>query len=120
MKARSIFYRSPFLYIMGLKWIHKSNFNQRYQFMSSLVKKGDKVLEPGCGPGIIADFLPEGSFYRGFDANPDFVRYANKKHPDVSIGNVLDFDLRKRSSLFVSPVKNRAKHRNSLLKAGRD
>ncbi len=87
-----MFYKFPLLYIWGLKWIHRSNFVKRYQYISSVVKKGDLVLEPGCGPSILADFLPPGSSYKGFDTNQDFVNYARKKHPGVSSGDVLDFN----------------------------
>ena len=83
MSKKSIFYKHPQLYIWGLKWIHKSNFTKRYRHMASFVRKGDLVLEPVCGPAILADFLPEGVYYRGFDTNKEFVDYAFKKHSGV-------------------------------------
>ena len=92
MSGKSIFYKFPLLYIWGLKWIHKSNFVKRYRYISSVVRKGDLVLEPGCGPSILADFLPLGSFYKGFDANQDFVNHSRKRHPGVSLGDVLNFN----------------------------
>ena len=93
MSGKSIFYKFPLLYIWGLKWIHKSNFSKRYQYISSVVREGDLVLEPGCGPAILADFLPQGSYYKGFDANQDFVNHARKRYPGVvSLGDVLDFN----------------------------
>ena len=58
--------------------------------MASFVKKGDLVLEPACGPAILADFLPHGIYYHGFDTNKDFIDYAHKKHSGVYLGNVLD------------------------------
>ena len=90
MVKKSIFYKHPLFYIWGLKWIHKSNFTKRYRYMASFVKKGDLVLEPACGPAILADFLPEGAYYRGFDTNKEFIDYARKKHSGVYLGNVLD------------------------------
>ena len=57
--------------------------------MSSFVKKGDFVLEPACGPANLAEFLPTGSHYIGFDANEDFIKHALSKKRDVSVGNVL-------------------------------
>ena len=78
------------LYIWGLRLIHKSNFIKRYQYISSVVREGDLVLEPGCGPAILAEFLPQGSSYKGFDTNQDFVNHANKWHSGVYLGNVLD------------------------------
>ncbi len=90
MSKKSIFYEYPQLYIWGLKWIHKTNFAKRYQYMAGFVQKGDLVLEPACGPAILADYLPDGSYYRGFDTNKEFIEYALKKHSDVYLGNVLD------------------------------
>lgn len=58
--------------------------------MASFAKKGDLVLEPACGPALLADFLPQGSYYRGFDTNQEFIDYAFKKHSGVYLGNVLD------------------------------
>jgi len=90
MSKKSIFYKHPLLYILGLKWLHKSNFTKRYRYMASFVQKGDLVLEPACGPAILADFLPEGVYYQGFDMNKEFIDYASKKHSGVYLGNVLD------------------------------
>lgn len=86
---RSIFYQSPRLYIWGLQLIHKGNFAKRYRYMASFVEPGDRVLEPGCGPAILADFLPKGASYRGFDTNKEFLNYASKKQ-DVFLANALD------------------------------
>jgi len=90
MSKKSIFYKYPQLYIWGLNRIHKSNFSKRYQYMASFVKSGDLVLEPACGPAVLADYLPQGSSYYGFDTNQEFVDYALKKHLEVCLGNVLD------------------------------
>jgi hypothetical protein len=90
MAKRSVFYKYPRLYVWGLKWIHKNNFNKRYHYMADFVKKGDAVLEPGCGPAILADYLPESADYLGFDTNREFLSYALKKHSGVYLGNALD------------------------------
>jgi 2-polyprenyl-3-methyl-5-hydroxy-6-metoxy-1,4-benzoquinol methylase len=90
MSKKSIFYKYPRLYIWGLKWIHKTNFAKRYRYIASFAKKGDLVLEPACGPAILANFLPKGTYYRGFDTNKKFVDYAFKKHSGVYLGNALD------------------------------
>jgi len=90
MSEKTIFYKYPQLYIQWLKWIHRNNFLKRYRYMASFVKNRNLVLEPGCGPAILADFLPKGSLYRGFDTNKDFIDYALTKHLNVYLGNVLD------------------------------
>lgn len=90
MSKKSIFYQHPFFYKMGLKFVHKRNLAKRYQYMASFAREGDLVLEPGCGPAILADYLVKGVYFRGFDMNKAFVDYALNKHLDVYIGNALD------------------------------
>jgi len=90
MFSRSVFYQSPILYKFGLRFIHGKNFERRYKFLASFVKEGDFVLEPGCGPGILAQFLPKNSLYYGFDINKSFINYAQKKNFKVWVGDVLD------------------------------
>lgn len=88
--SKSIFYQYPWLYIWGLKWIHKANFAKRYRYIGNFIKKGDLVLEPGCGPAVLADFLPKDSQYQGFDTNKDFLNFALKSGKNVFLGNALD------------------------------
>ena len=101
MNGKSIFYRFPLLYILGLKWIHKSNFSKRYQYISNFVREGDLVLEPGCGPAILAEFLPQGSHYKGFDTNQHFVNHAKKRHSGVYLGDVLNINDYSKASVVV-------------------
>lgn len=60
--------------------------------MAGFVKKGDLVLEPGCGPAILADCLPKGVKYKGFDTNDDFINFALRKQQGVYLGNALNAD----------------------------
>ena len=41
---------------------------------------GSRILEIGCGPGIIVGFLPE-SQYLGFDLSPKYIELARKRFP---------------------------------------
>ena len=43
-------------------------------------RKGDRILEIGCGPGTIVPYLAE-SEYVGFDASTEYVEQARKKFP---------------------------------------
>ena len=45
-------------------------------------RKGDRILEIGCGPGTIVPYLPE-SEYVGFDASAEYVEQARKKFPQA-------------------------------------
>lgn len=42
-------------------------------------QKGDKVLDIGCGPADILDFLCDVE-YMGFDANPRYIQEARKRY----------------------------------------
>ena len=55
----------------------------RQSFIDDFVKpKSDmKILDIGCGPGNILDFLPEVNYY-GFDINPDYIKAAKKNYSD--------------------------------------
>lgn len=101
MGVKSMFYKFPLLYIWGIKTIHKSNYYKRYQYISNIVKGGDLVLEPGCGPAILADFLPSSARYIGFDANQDFINHACKRHSEVYLGDVLDFNDYQKANVVV-------------------
>jgi len=41
-------------------------------------KTGDKILDIGCGPGDILDFLPPVD-YQGFDLNEEYISSARKR-----------------------------------------
>jgi hypothetical protein len=88
--TKSVFYKSPFLYKLGLKFLHRENFSKRYKYLANLVEKGDSVLEPACGPGILADFLPKDCFYYGFDLNEKFINYCFSRNLRVLLKNALD------------------------------
>lgn len=70
--------------------------------MAGFVRKGDTVLEPACGPGVIADFLPLQSQYIGFDTNEHFIRFALSKGRNVYRGNVLDKKSYKESDVIIT------------------
>lgn len=42
---------------------------------------GEKVLDIGCGPGDILDYLPEVK-YTGFDLSPEYIEAAKKRFGD--------------------------------------
>jgi len=43
------------------------------------VQNGMRVLDIGCGPGYVLDYLPRVSYY-GFDVSPEYIGYASRKY----------------------------------------
>lgn len=41
---------------------------------------GARILDIGCGPAYILDYLPKDIHYTGFDMNPNYIDYAKKKY----------------------------------------
>ena len=46
-------------------------------------KRGDKILDAGCGTGLILRHLPKGSF--GVDINPRNIKKARKHAPMAKV-----------------------------------
>ena len=44
------------------------------------VQPGQKVVDIGCGPGIVLRFLPEDIEYVGFDVSEEYIRHAREAH----------------------------------------
>lgn len=90
MDQRSFFYSGPRIYQLGLKLIHGSNLNERYNYISDQIGRERSVLEPACGPGLLPEFLDPSNYYHGFDINERFIQYAKKKGLDVHLGDAND------------------------------
>ncbi len=43
---------------------------------------GTKILDIGCGPGSMVDYLPKSVEYVGFDLNPKYIASAKKKYKE--------------------------------------
>ena len=41
---------------------------------------GAKLLDAGCGTGLLLEYLPSGVEYVGFDFNPRYIEEARKRH----------------------------------------
>lgn len=54
------------------------------KFISEYIKPfyGMKILDIGCGPGMLLDYLPKDISYTGFDGCQKYIDYAKKRFPD--------------------------------------
>lgn len=85
--GKSILYWHPWIYKIGLWMYHGKNLAKRYEYISREIGKNKVVLEPGCGPGLLAGFLDKSCIYTGFDIDPMFVKYAKRKGLNVYQGD---------------------------------
>jgi len=53
-------------------WLAKNIWN---------LKGGEKVVDMGCGPGVILEYLPDNIEYWGFDISENYIKAACKKFP---------------------------------------
>jgi cyclopropane fatty-acyl-phospholipid synthase-like methyltransferase len=44
------------------------------------VQPGQRILDIGCGPGNILDFLPQGVDYVGLDVSEPYIQQANRRY----------------------------------------
>lgn len=57
-------------------------------------QSGDKVVDFGCGPGVMCGFLPDGVEYVGIDLNATYIGTASKLYGQTAsfvAGRLLDF-----------------------------
>lgn len=72
----------PFIYnsfqnLMGAKKGWKIIINQYLRPVP-----GDKILDIGCGPADVLQYLPVGVDYWGFDVSADYIGTAKRKYSD--------------------------------------
>ena len=66
------------VYRLFRKLVGGDDLNAFYVREYVRARAGERVLDIGCGPGDILDFLPPVT-YLGFDLNPAYIQSANKR-----------------------------------------
>lgn len=69
-------YRSPRVYNAAIWAIHRYH---RYREVAAAIGHERRVLDVGCGTGLLARFLCECNSYVGWDLNPHFLAYGRRK-----------------------------------------
>ena len=84
---KSITYQFPQLYDYFLG----DSYKERFTYIADRIGKNKRVLELGCGTGILTKFLDESNEYIGWDLNRDFVKYVQKRGHVGELKNVFDY-----------------------------
>jgi SAM-dependent methyltransferase len=71
----------PSLYSVFRHFIGSDKTRQWYADNVIKAKYGSNILDIGCGPGDILNFLPEVS-YLGFDLSPEYIESARRRFGD--------------------------------------
>jgi SAM-dependent methyltransferase len=73
--------RSPALYIRWQRILGAYRLRQICLDDFLKLREGERVLDIGCGPGYILDYMPRVD-YVGFDTEPRYIEYAKEHYPD--------------------------------------
>ncbi len=67
--------------------------NARFRMLEDYVtpKKGDRILDIGCGPGFLSKRL-QGTDYVGFDVDRNYISYAQSKYNRFGTFHAAEFD----------------------------
>lgn len=87
------------LELTNLEWLidhHKTKEQERYQTIESLdLKKGDVVLDLGCGPGLwtrlLADKVKPNGRVVGIDFSTDLINYAVRSMENDPLDKIIEF-----------------------------
>lgn len=71
----------PQVYTLWQKLIGDYKLRKIYCRDFVKAKEGDRILDIGCGPANMVEFLPENINYTGFDDSSEYIKNARKKFP---------------------------------------
>lgn len=80
MKVKDIL-AIPEIYTIWQKLIGDYKLRKIYCQDFIKAKKGDNILDIGCGPANMVGYLPQNISYVGFDDSEKYIRNARKKFP---------------------------------------
>ena len=97
-------FNSPWLYLFSQAILGAKRARKRFIKDYAQLSPGMRVLDIGCGPGYVLEYLPEEVSYCGFDTNASYIAYARRKYGargafycqrfDLTMANALEsFDL---------------------------
>lgn len=69
----------PSLYLLSQGILGAKRARQKCIFEYADVEPGMRVLDIGCGPGYVVEYLPHVSYF-GFDISEAYIRYAIRRY----------------------------------------
>jgi cyclopropane fatty-acyl-phospholipid synthase-like methyltransferase len=69
----------PSLYLLSQRILGAKFARKRCIDEYARVKPGMRVLDIGCGPGYVVEYLPKVCYF-GFDISPQYINYAKQKY----------------------------------------
>lgn len=74
-------FESAFVYERFQRLLGSDASRRRYVRELLRPSPGARILDIGCGPGTILDYLPEDADYAGYDLNPGYIEEARRRYP---------------------------------------
>jgi SAM-dependent methyltransferase len=88
---KSLPYRYPFIYEIGLRLLHRKTLVLRYRRIAEEIGTGKIVLDLGCGTGLLSHYL-HSCIYIGWDLNQSFIHHCRNKGLNVQEKNILHYE----------------------------
>jgi SAM-dependent methyltransferase len=92
---------SPFVYETFHHLIGARRWLKRFARDVIRARRGDRVLDIGCGPGALRRYLPD-TTYIGFDRNEAYIRHAQRTFGDA--GDFICDDVANFAEHALAPV----------------
>lgn len=68
-------------------WWSRAYHDWLFNRMVKLLQPNGKILDAGCGNGLLAEYLPNEKVW-GVDISPEMIKHAQKRLYDARVGNV--------------------------------
>lgn len=79
-------------YDKGIRWLTFGQVDKAYDCLTSLIKKGQKILDIGCGTGALTlRALQKGAQIKGIDLNPEMLEIAQEKVDEAGFSEQAEF-----------------------------
>jgi SAM-dependent methyltransferase len=91
VNSRELLLECPELYLLSQGILGGKKARKRCIQEYAYTEAGMRVLDLGCGPGYIIEYLPR-VCYHGFDINARYIEYARRKYGELATFSCQNFD----------------------------